>query len=187
VLPIIAAVSERSPIPAREADERRPAAVLAVYSWDLLRAIGALFGAIAPFAGGLRSGTQAVKLGLPVQITGALASASFAATLLILASLLTRRQAWVRRLQIATMATAVALAGVSLAVGYATASGIELGGLFGTLLFMLLDALTIMIMTERGVTAWYGEAATTPRYALGTYGFWALSGCALVAISATLR
>ena len=37
--------------------ERRPGAVLFVYTWDLALAILALFGALAPFAGGVATGT----------------------------------------------------------------------------------------------------------------------------------
>jgi hypothetical protein len=178
----------QTPLPARsEESERRPAAVLAVYSWDLLLAILALFGALAPFAGGIAVGTTSVGLPLAVQIVAALSSASYAATLLIVASLLTRRRRWVRQVQIVTLAAAIALAALSLAVGYATRSGIDVRGLLGTVVFMLLDALAVVIMTERRITAWYTEAAQTPRYVLATLGFWALSECAFVGLAAALR
>src|SRR5215472_4634728 len=137
---MIAAVPD-TPAQARgdAADQRRPAAVLIVYSWDLLRAILALFGVLASFSGGVAVGTRQVALALPVQIVAALSSAAFAATLMIVASLLTRRRLWVRRVQMVTLGAAIGLAALSLVVGYATASGIELGGLLGTVLFMLLD------------------------------------------------
>jgi hypothetical protein len=90
-------------------------------------------------------------------------------------------------MQMVTLGLAIALAGLSLAVGYATRSGIEVGGLLGTALFMLLDALAIVIMTERRITAWYTEVASPPRYVLATLGFWALSECAFVALAAALR
>ena len=178
-----------TPLPARSEDaERRPAALLIVYSWDLVLAILAVFGALAAFAGGLAVGaTATVGLPLPVQLVAALASASYAATLLIVASLLTRRSRWVRTMQITTLAVAIALAALSLLVGYTTGRRIELGGLLGTLLFMLLDALAIVIMTERRITAWYTEEARTPRYVLATLGFWSVSECAFVVLAAALR
>lgn len=178
-----------TPLPAREENaERRPAAVLIVYSWDLVLAILAVFGALAAFSGGLAVGaTASVGLPLPVQVLAALASASYAATLLIVASLLTRRSRWVRTMQMATLAIAIALAGLSLLLGYATGRTIELGGLLGTVLFMLFDALAIVIMTERRITAWYTEDARTPRYLLATLAFWSISECAFVVLAAALR
>jgi hypothetical protein len=178
-----------TPLPARgEESERRPGAVLIVYSWDLVLAILALFGALASFAGGIAVGaTATVGLPLPVQVVAALASAAYAATLLIVASLLTRRSRWVRTMQITTLAIAISLAALSLLVGYATGQRIELGGLLGTVLFMLLDALAIVIMTERRIAYWYAEEAKTPRYVLVTLGFWSLSESAFIALAGVLR
>lgn len=171
----------------RDGETRRPVAVLFVYSWDLLLAIIALFGALAPFAGGLGTGTGTAVIPVALQVVIAVASASYAATLIIVASLLTRRRVWVRRMQIVVMSTAIALGALSLAVGYFASTGIQLYGVLGTLLFLLFDALAVLIMTERRVTAWYNEPAPTPRYVLGTLVLWAVGSCTVVALSAVLR
>ena len=178
----------RDAAPQDRPETQRPWAVLIVYSWDLVLAILAVFGALAAFAGGLAVGaTATVGLPLPVQLVAALASASYAATLLIVASLLTRRSRWVRTMQITTLSVAIALAALSLIVGYATSSGIALGGLLGTILFMLLDLLVIVIMTERRVVAWYADLSAAPRYLLATLGVWAAGEIALIVLSAVLH
>jgi len=173
-----------------ESDEeqpQRPTAVLFVYSWDLLLAILALFGVLAPFAGGLVVSGQPVSLPLAVQIVAALSSAAYAAVLIIVASLLTRRRRWVRNIQIITLVVAVALAGISVVVQQVTGAHVELGSILVTLLFALVDLLVIVLMTERRVVTWYVEPGAAPRYATGALAFWALTGCALVITEAVIR
>jgi len=174
---------------APRADEAtRPAVLLFVYSWDLLLAILAIFGALAPFAGGLvtTSGVS-VDLALPLQIMLALSSAAYAAVLIIVASLLTRRRLWIRRMQMATMAVAIALALLSVLVTWLTGAGLALVSLLGILFFVLVDLLTIVLMTEKRVVGWYVEAGRPPRYATGSLVFWGVSGCAVIVLLATLR
>ena len=65
---------------------------------------------LAPFAGAVQSSSGAKPLPLAAQVIEAVAAASFAATLIILAALLTRRHAWVRTVQIGTLVTQIALA-----------------------------------------------------------------------------
>jgi hypothetical protein len=166
--------------------ERRPGAVLFVYTWDLALAILALFGALAPFAGGLATGTGGTaSLPLAAQVIAAVSSASYAATLIIVASLLTRKRAWVRLTQIGTLGTAIALAAISLAVGAIVGNGVDATGLIVTLIFVLLDALAIVVMTERRVVTWYDQTATVPVYVWATLGLW-IGGSVMIIVLAAL-
>ena len=54
----------------------------------------------------------------------AVSSASYAATLIIIAALLTRKRAWVRQTQIGTLGTAIALAAISVVVGAIVGNGV---------------------------------------------------------------
>ncbi|MFZ0179363.1 MAG: hypothetical protein WAL84_05750 [Candidatus Dormiibacterota bacterium] len=166
--------------------ERRPSAVLFVYTWDLALAILALFGALAPFAGGVATATGGTaSLPLAAQIIAAVSSASYAATLIIVASLLTRKRAWVRQTQIGTLGTAIALAAISVAVGAIVGNGVDATGLVVTLIFVLLDALAIVIMTERRVVTWYDQTATVPVYVWATLGLW-IGGSVMIIVLAAL-
>ena len=75
-------------------------------------------------------------------------------------------------LQIGTLGTAIALAAISLAVGAIVGNGVDVTGLVVTLIFVLLDALAIVIMTERRVVSWYDQTATIPVYVWATLGLW---------------
>ena len=152
--------------------EHRPGAVLFVYTWDLALAILALFGALAPFAGAVQSSTGAKPIPLAAQIIAAVSSAAYAATLIIIAALLTRRRAWVRLTQIGTLATAIALAALSIAVGALVGNGIGVTALLVTIFFVLLDVLAIVVMTERRVVGWYDERASVPVYVWATLVLW---------------
>jgi hypothetical protein len=164
--------------------ERRPGAVLFVYTWDLVLAILALFGALAPFAGGVASSSGAKPLPLAAQIIAAVSSASYAATLIIVASLLTRKRAWVRMTQIGTLATAIALAAISILVSAVAGNGIELTPLLVTLFFVLLDALAIVVMTERRVVGWYDQVASIPVYVWATLVLWVGGSAMIIVIDA---
>jgi hypothetical protein len=170
-----------------EQAQQRPTLVLLVYSWDMLLGILAIFGALAAFGGQVAVGARLIEVPLLLQILGAMSSAAYAAILLILAALLTRRQTWIRRVQIVTLAAAVALALSSLLVGYLSGGGVDILALLVTLLFVLVDTLCIVVMTEKRINAWYTEPAAAPRYAVGTLGFWVLSGLALLIIQAAVR
>jgi len=172
----------------REDEKPRPAAVLAIYSWDILLSILAVFGALAPFAGALvTTQGQSITLPLPIQILFALSSAAYAAVLIMLASLLTRRRRWVRLTQMTTMGVAIALAGISLLVNVLIGADLQLASVLVTLFVLLIDLLVIVVMTERHVVDWYVEAGSPPRYITGTLVFWALSGIAVIAMLAVLR
>jgi hypothetical protein len=167
-----------------EEQERRPGAVLFVYTWDLALAILALFGALAPFAGGVASSSGVKPLPLAAQIIAAVSSASYAATLIIVASLLTRKRTWVRLTQIATLATAIALAAISILVSAVAGNGIELTPLLVTLFFVLLDALAIVVMTERRVVGWYDQVASIPVYVWATLVLWVGGSAMIIVIDA---
>jgi uncharacterized membrane protein len=153
--------------------EHRPGAVLFVYTWDLVLAILALFGALASFAGGVATGSGTIaRVPLAVQIIGAVSAACFSATLIIIASLLTRKRAWVRQTQIGTLATAIALAAISVVVGAIVGNGVDAAGLIVTLIFLLVDALAIVIMTERRVVSFYDQPAGVPAYLWATLAIW---------------
>ncbi|MEA2637049.1 MAG: hypothetical protein QOE18_106 [Chloroflexota bacterium] len=161
--------------------EHRPGAVLFVYTWDLALAIFALFGALAPFAGAVQSSTGVKPLPLSLQVIAAVSSAAYAATLIIIAALLTRPRAWVRLTQIGTLGTAIALAAISIAVGAIVGNGIAVTPLLVTLFFVLLDGLAIVVMTERRVVGWYDQPASVPVYVWATLVLW-IGGSAITII-----
>ena len=83
--------------------ERRPTAILLVYTWDIVRAILVFFVALAAFGGATDLSGKTVQLSTPVQILLALSSAALGAVLLLVGMLLTRHAAWVRRAQITVL------------------------------------------------------------------------------------
>ncbi len=175
----------QSPAPTVTEEERRPGTILAVYSWDMLLALLALLGALAAFGGQATVGNRTVNVGLGEQILAAVSSASFAALLIILATLLTRRQRWVRTAQIVTMVTAIAIAAVSLLLAAVLpGQGLPTSAL-AALLVLVVDAAVIVAMTAPRVKAWYSlTEAAMPRYISATIGFWAASGAVLVVLQA---
>lgn len=170
------------PSPAAD-EQRRPAAVLLVYTWDMVSAIIAIFEALAPFAGGVAVGPRLVAVPLALQVLGALSSAAYAAVLIIVASLLTRRLRWIPRVQILTLGIAVVLTVVSLVIGW-FGGGVDATAILTATLVMLIDIFAMVVMTERRVNAWYSEQARAPRYVSLTMGFWIASSLALIAVDA---
>ena len=142
------------PRPTQEQSEQRPALLLLVYSWDMFSAILAIFEALAPFAGGVAIGVRMVAVPLVLQLLGALSSAAYAAILIIVASLLTRRKQWIQRIQIIALGGAIILSVVSLLISNAR-GGVDIVPVLTTALIILIDLLAIVVMTERRVTAWY--------------------------------
>ena len=174
-------------VTSRQDEERRPLAVLFVYTWDLVLGLLALFGALAPFAGGVSSGTGVKPLPIAAQVIAAVSSASYAATLFIIAMLLTRRRAWVRQTQIGTLGAAIALAIVSVIVGAVSGSSVDIVAVLVTLLFVILDALAIIVMTERRVARWYDERSRVPVYVWITLGLWVAGSAMIIVIDATIH
>ena len=169
---------------AAERTEQRPTPVLIVYCWDVLLAILAIFAAMAALGGEVAVGARLVTVPAALQWLDALASAVYAAVLITMASLLTRPQAWIRRTQIATLAIAMALTALSLVLA-ATTGGLGTVPLLVSILFMLLDLLALVVMTERRIAAWYAEPGRTPRPVIAALAFWSATSVALL-ISAAL-
>ncbi len=162
--------------------------MLFVYTWDLALAILALFGALAPFAGGVQNGTGGTAtLPLAAQVIAAVSSASYAATLIIVASLLTRKRAWVRNTQIGTLGAAIGLAAISVAVGAIVGNGVDATALIVTMIFVLLDALAIVIMTDGRVVSWYDQRASIPVYVWATLALWVGGSAMIIVLDAVLR
>jgi hypothetical protein len=176
----------QSPAPTTTEEERRPAAILAIYSWDMVLALLALLGALAAFGGQATVGSRTVSVSLGEQILAAVESASFAALLIILATQLTRRQRWVRRAQIATLALAITLGAVSLLLAAVVpGQGVQSSALTA-LLVLVVDAAAIVALTGQRVVGWYHQTGGTPRYIGGTIVFWAAAGAVLILLQ-TLR
>ncbi len=172
----------------RAEEQPRPVVVLFIYSWDLLLAILAVFGALAYFAGEASGGPGATGRGsLPVQILAALSSGAYAAVFIMIASLLTRRRRWVRLFQITALAVAIPLAGVSVLVLWLIGADLPLASVLVALFFVLIDILAILLMTERRVVDWYTEPGPPPRYAIGALAFWAVTGCVVILLQVFVR
>ncbi|HXA28586.1 MAG TPA: hypothetical protein VN193_07540 [Candidatus Angelobacter sp.] len=164
-------------------EERRPTAVLLVYTWDLVRAILVFFVAFAAFGGGTDISGKTVQLNTAVQILLALSSAALGAVLLLIGMLLTRHAAWVRRAQITVLGMMVGIGLLSFAVVEAR-GGFHVEQLLGTLLLALVDLLALVAMTGRRIAAWYREPPTqVPMYIGALIAFWAAVSAAYVVIA----
>jgi hypothetical protein len=169
--------------PAPAAEERRPTSLLLVYVWDMVLAVLALFGALAAFGGGVEEHGRTVTLSLPVQLLQAFSSGALAASLIVIGSLLTRQQAWVRRAQIVLLAMTAGLGLTSLLADEVTAGeGLQLGPLLGSVLFALLDVAAIVVMTGPRLTAWHRKHGPVPLYLGGLVAFWAATSVALAGL-----
>jgi hypothetical protein len=148
----------------------------------MLSAILAIFEALAPFAGGiaLRTGRSEIPVG--IQLLDALSPAMYAAVLILIASLLMRRQRWIQQAQIFTLSAAVLLQGIALAVT-AVRGEIDVVPVLTTVLIMLFNALAVMVMTERRVRIWYTEQTRTPRYIPASIALWMASDVALIVVA----
>jgi hypothetical protein len=168
------------------ADEsvRRPTALLLVYTWDVLRAILALFAAVAAF-GDITVGSRVVHVSTVAQVLTALAAASLAAALFVVGTLLTRHSAWVRRAQIVVMVMDIAMIWGSVAAYEVAAhAGLDTTPLFGAALFSLVDLCAVVAMTGPRVRARFTEPGPVPLYVGGLIAFWAATSVAFVALRA---
>ena len=160
--------------------ERRPTALLLVYTWDLLRAILALFGAVAAF-GDVSIGNRIVHVSTVTQILTALAAASLAGALFVVGTLLPRHAAWVRRAQIVVMLMDIAMIwGSVLVYEIAARNGLDTTPLFGAAIFSLVDVAAVYAMTGPRVKAWFTEPGPVPLYLGGLIAFWAATSVAFV-------
>ena len=163
--------------------DQRPWLVLIAYTWDLLIGIVAIFGALAALGGKVTVGARTVTLPLPLQVLDGLSAGAFAVTLIVVATLLTRRNRWIRWVQISTLSIAVSLLGLSVALGELH-GGIETLALLVSLLVILLHLAVIVVMTERRIVDWYVEPGRPPRYVLATLAFWTATNLALLLVEA---
>ncbi len=150
----------------------------------MLLALLALLGALAAFGGQASVGNRTVNVGVPEQVLAAMSSASFAALLVILATLLTRRHRWVRRMQMATLVTAIGLGAVSLLVAALVPGQGVTASALTALLVLLIDAIVVVALTGDRVVAWYSAPGPAPRYTSGTLVFWAFSSAVLIVLQA---
>lgn len=166
-------------------EEQRPAVILAIYTWDMLLALLALLAALAAFAGEATVGDRTVNVTLGEQILAAVSAASLAGLLIILATLLTRRQRWVRRAQIVTFATAIVLGAASLLLAaLLPGQGLQAVSALTSLLLLLLDTIAIVALTGQRVVGWYNAGVAMPRYISATIAFWAASSVVLIVLQA---
>ena len=167
-------------------EERRPLAIVAVYTWDLLLALLAFLAALGSFAGQATVGGRDVGVGVGEQVLAGLSAASLAALYVIVATLLTRPLRWVRIAQIAIFAASILLGGLSLLLEAALPGhGVEVQYVLTSVAFFIVDALAIVAFTGGRVVTWYAErGGRAPWWVSGTLGFWVLSSLALTLIQA---
>ena len=171
------------PHPAETEDERRPIAILLVYTWDIVRAILVFFVAVAAFGGATDVSGRTVALSTPVQVMLALSSAALGAVFLLVGMMLTRHVAWVRRAQITVLSMAVGIGLLTFAV-VQWRGGFHVEQLVGTTMLALIDLLALYAMTGRRVAAWYHEPGPVPIYIGGLVAFWAAVSAAYLVIAA---
>jgi hypothetical protein len=175
----------QSPAPAAADTDKRPALILAVYTWDMLLALLALLLALSAFGGQAAVGSRTVNVSIAEQVLAAVSAASLAGLLIILATLLTRRQRWVRQAQMITFATAIVLGAASLLVAaLVPGQGLQTVYALTSILLLLVDALAIVVLTGERVLAWYSTRAPMPRYISWTIAFWAASSVVLILLQA---
>ncbi len=155
----------------------RPIGLLYVYTWDLLRALVGIIGAMTAFAGGIIVNGKEVALPLAAQIGSAVANVSYAGALIVVAVVLGRRQAWVRQAQRISLILAVPLTLVSL-----PAMGISDAPSLASAAFVIaMDVLAIYLMTGPAMDAWYTEPGSAPKYVNGAIVIWFALNAAFVA------
>ena len=175
----------QSPAPTATDKEQRPALLLAVYTWDMLLALLALIGALTAFGGSAAVGQRTVSVGVGEQVLAGFSSASRGALLIIIATLLTRRQRWVRRMQIGAYLVAIGLGGLSVLLeAVLPGHGLAAAYILSALLVLLIDVVAIVVLTGQKIVAWYIVDAPTPKYISGTLAFWLGSGLVLIALQA---
>ena len=174
--------SGTAPIDHADDEARRPTALLLVYTWDILLAIGALIEVFAPFAGGVEVAGKTVDTPLVVQILVALSNAAFAGALILIGTLLTRHDTWVRRAQIVMLSMAGGIRAISFVIDSATGHSLDVGGLLGILAIVLIDVLAVYALTSARVVAWFRDPGPVPVYVGGLIAFWAAVSVAFVAL-----
>lgn len=175
----------QTPAPTAAETEQRPALLLAIYSWDLLLALLALVGAFTAFGGAAAVGNRTVSVSVGEQVLAGFSSASRAALLIIIATLLTRRQRWVRWMQIGAYLVAILLGGLSVLLeAVLPGHGLAAGYILSAALVLLIDVIAIVVLTGPKIAAWYTVTARPPKYLTCTLAFWLGSGLVLIVFQA---
>jgi hypothetical protein len=161
------------------AESRRPIALVLVYTWDMLRAILALFGALAAF-GDVQVGNRVIQVSGGAQVLTALSAASLAGALFVIGTLLPRHSAWVRRAQIVVLLMAIAMVWGSIAINDISTHSVDRTPLYVSALFSLVDLVAVVAMTGPRVRSWYTDPGPVPLYVGGLIAFWAATSVAFV-------
>ena len=160
----------------------RPPRLVFVYTWDIVRAVLAMLAALAAFSGGIDANGRAVPISLPEQLLDAVSAGCYAAVLISLSVLLGRRQAWVRRAQLAVLGVSALLIVASLFALLLT-GGAYREAFIGNGLFLALDAAAVWSLTRADAGTWYLVPGVTPRYISFPAAFWAASSAAIIVIT----
>jgi hypothetical protein len=161
------------------ATDDRPPRLVFVYTWDVVRSVGALVAALAAFAGGIDVNGKAVSLPLWEQVVGGVSSAAYAGALIVVAVLLARREAWVRRAQLVLLTLSAALIVASVIPAAHSASLVPL--IIGAAAFLALDFAAIWSLTRSDAHSWYVVPGTTPKYMSACVLLW-LAGSVILQI-----
>lgn len=172
-MPPTSEATERETERAAAEEPRRPTVLILVYTWDVIRSILAIFGAIGAFSGREENGHE-ISVSISVQIFQALADAALAVALFLIGTLLTRRASWVRRVQVIILMMAIILNAVTVTVTMVTdASARDLTTGLVSALFALIDVLVVVVMTSPRIRDWFDEPGVVPTYIGGLIAFWA--------------
>ena len=158
--------------------EERPPRLVFVYTYDVVRCVGALIAAFSAFAGGIDINGKLVPLPLWEQIAGGVSSVAFAAALIVIAALLARREMWVRRAQLVLLALSAILIVVSVFPSTSSAALAPL--LIGAGAFLALDIAAIWSLTSDDAKRWYIAPGTTQRYMSACIVLWFAGSVALL-------
>jgi hypothetical protein len=152
------------------ATEDRPPRLVFVYTWDVIKSVGALVAALAAFAGGVDINGKAVPLPLWEQVVGGVSYTAYAGALIVAAVLLARREMWVRREQLVLLILSAVLIVTSI---FPAASGASLAWLLvGAGAFLALDFAAIWSLTRADAKRWYVVPGKTPKYMTACVVLW---------------
>jgi len=166
------------------AGERRPLVLIAVYSWDLIQLVTALFVAFAAFAGSQVVHGAMRPVPLPEQLLAGVSAAAWAATFFIVGTLLTRRQLWIRRAQLVILSLSIGLGLVGIAVAEIRPDTRPAASqLYAALLIVLLNGCAMAAMSGDRVRGWFREPGGTPGYLYGTIGLWVVGQSILMVLN----
>jgi hypothetical protein len=160
--------------------EDRPPRLVFVYTWDVIKSVGALIAALSAFAGGIDINGEAVSLPLWEQIVGGVSSTAYAAALIVAAVLLARHEMWVRREQLILLVLSAVLIVVSI---FPAASSAQLGWLLaGAGAFLALDFAAIWSLTRGDALRWYVVPGKTPKYMTACVVLWIVGSVVLLVV-----